>query len=70
MSSDNYIVKLGTHRFTTSIALPVSENNKDAYIIEEETGNINYIIEPSPIDEDIGLLIRSLITYDSTNYLK
>ena len=32
MASDNYIVQLGSHRFTTNISLPVSENNKDAYL--------------------------------------
>ena len=49
----------------------IIESNEKFYIINEENGNINLIIEPNLIDEDIGLFIRNIIEKDNNLiYLK
>jgi hypothetical protein len=48
----------------------IINNNTNAFILEEETGNIDYIIEPIPFNEIIGLQIRKLIINDNIKYLK
>jgi len=50
---------------------PIIELNDVCYIIEEENGNTNLIMEPNIFNEDIGLLIRSYINKDiNLLYLK
>ena len=49
----------------------IIESNNTNYIVKEENGNMNLIIEPNIINEDIGLLIRSYINKDDNLiYLK
>jgi len=49
----------------------IIESNDKFYIIKEENGNTNLIIEPNIINEDIGLFIRSIIQKDENLiYLK
>ena len=49
----------------------IIESNDKFYTIKEENGNINLIMEPNIIDEDIGIFIKSIINKDDNLiYLK
>jgi len=55
--------------FDLSLLNNIIINSNTIFTLEEENGDFNYIIEPVPFNQEIGLLIRSLIIDNVTNYL-